>query len=266
MGLYAPGVGAGNTALAWYARMFSTRKKIFTEGEYNARGIFHHHRYLPLDMVAEMKTTRAHVRYKTAKNKQVPGVTTILGVLDKPALLPWAWGLGMKGIDYRKARDHAGNIGTLTHYRIQCELAGEEPDLSTYSPAEIDKSDNAMLSWWEWRGGRELVPLLLEVPLVSECWHYGGTIDCYCVLDGRPTLLDFKTSKKLYPDYLCQVTAYYQLLLEHDYKVDDVRILRIGRDETEGFEDRKVANLDKYWEVFSSCLKIYKLKKELNWR
>src|SRR5438093_1588565 len=38
--------------------------------------------------------TASHTVYKNAAGKRVPGVTTILGILNKPALLKWAWEQG----------------------------------------------------------------------------------------------------------------------------------------------------------------------------
>ena len=36
------------------------------------------------------KVSQAHTVYKTADGIRVPGVTTVLGVLNKPALIKWA--------------------------------------------------------------------------------------------------------------------------------------------------------------------------------
>src|SRR5439155_21898181 len=50
---------------------------------------------------------KAHVRYYTSKGEQVPGVTTILSVLNKPALVSWANRMGLQGIDTHKYVDEA---------------------------------------------------------------------------------------------------------------------------------------------------------------
>ena len=59
-----------------------------------------------------------HTVYKTQDGEKVPSVTTVLNVLAKPALIYWAWDLGIKGIDYRKYRDDKADIGTLVHKQI----------------------------------------------------------------------------------------------------------------------------------------------------
>ena len=60
-----------------------------------------------------------------------------------------------------------------------------------------------------------------------------------------------------------QLAAYRWLLRENGYGVDNARILRIGRDETEGFEERAVSDLDDEFQVFLHCLNIYNLQKKL---
>ena len=56
--------------------------------------------------------------YKNSKGELLPGVTTIIGQLDKPALVQWAWKLGKEGKDWREERDSAGDIGTLVHEAV----------------------------------------------------------------------------------------------------------------------------------------------------
>ena len=102
--------------------------------------------------------------------------------------------------------------------------------------------------------------------MVSDTMRYGGTIDCYCMLDGKPTLLDFKTGRSVYDEYFVQLAAYAELLRENGHEVDQVRILRVGRDETEGFEERSVPDTRKYFEIFKNLLNIYYLKRELKWQ
>lgn len=82
--------------------------------------------------MTEIKT-KIHTVYKTADGKRVPSVTTILGILNKPALLDWAWRMGCEGQDYKAVRDNAGDIGTLAHYLILCHLKGEKPETQDYS-------------------------------------------------------------------------------------------------------------------------------------
>ena len=210
-----------------------------------------------------MSKVQCHVRYRDSGDNIVPGVTTILGVLSKPALVPWANKLGLQGIEVGKYVDNLAEIGTLAHAMIESYLRGEQADTSDYSANQIELAENALLSFWEWLKGKELVPLLLEEPLVSDEKCYGGTIDCYCMLDGVPTLLDFKTGKAIYPEMMYQLASYRELLGEYGYRVDQCRILRIGRDDTEGFEEKIANSLSLELEVFNHCLGIYHLQKKI---
>lgn len=209
------------------------------------------------------QAAKAHTIYKLQDGKRVPGTTTILGVLNKPQLVAWANRLGLEGIDSNKYTDAAARIGTLAHYLIQCDMTGETPDISEYGAMEIDKAENALISFFEWKKGKNIETIENEIPLVSEQYGYGGTIDCFCKIDDTYWLIDFKTCKSIYNEMLVQLAAYRQLLNENGFEVDKAKILRIGRDETEGFEERTVTDFTKYWEMFEHCLAIYKLQKEI---
>ena len=211
------------------------------------------------------KTAKAHTIYKTSEGVRVPGATTITGLLNKPHLITWANRLGLEGVDSTKYRDDAASIGTLAHAMVQAHLTNEELDTEQYSPIELDLASNAVLSFHEWQKQHRLNVLLCEEPLVSDKYRFGGTIDCYCTLDGVPTLLDFKTGKAIYDEHFVQLSAYKMLLQEHGYTVDQCRILRIGRDETEGFEERTVTDTSDYFLIFSSLLDIYYAKRRLKW-
>lgn len=209
------------------------------------------------------KTSKAHTIYKLADGTRVPGSTTITGLLNKPYLITWSNRLGLEGIDSTKYRDDAASVGTLAHAMVQAHLQGETLDMGIYSQRDIDLAENALVSYYDWEKNHKIEPIICEVPLVSEKYRYGGTVDCYCKLDGVPTLLDFKTGKAIYDEYFFQLAAYEELLKEHGYPVEQRRILRIGREETEGFEERGVPDTTKYFEVFKSLLNVYYLKKEL---
>lgn len=210
-----------------------------------------------------MKRNRAHITYKLSDGTAVPGVTTVLGVLNKPALVRWANNLGLQGIDSTKYVDEKAAIGTLAHQMIASYLRGEETDTSEYSKVQIDQAENAVLSFFEWEKTHHIEPVLVEEPMISEVFRFGGTIDCLGHINGELCLIDFKTSRGIFPEMMIQLAAYRQLLVEHGYKVGQTTILRIGRTDDEGFEDRLVNELDKRWQIFLHALEIYRLQKEV---
>ena len=101
--------------------------------------------------------------------------------------------------------------------------------------------------------------MLVEAPIVSER-GFGGTIDLYASIDGEPTLVDFKTGRGLYPEMVYQLAAYQQLIVEAGYLFGQARLLRIGRNADEGFEEKVVRDLAREWDIFCHCLAIYKLQ------
>ena len=207
---------------------------------------------------------KIHTVYKLKNGKKVPGVTTIISILAKPALIHWAWDLGTKGVDYRKFRDDKADIGSLAHYLIMCYLKKETPDTSDYSRKQIDQAENCIISFFEWKKMHSFEPILIESPLVSEKYKFGGTPDLLAKINGEYCLIDFKTGKGIYVnDMFPQLAAYSHLLQENNYKITNSRILRIGREESEGFEERLIQDIEPYWEIFKNCLSIYNIRRRL---
>ena len=207
---------------------------------------------------------KIHTVYKLKNGKKVPGVTTIISILAKPALIHWAWDLGTKGVDYRKFRDDKADIGSLAHYLIMCYLKKETPDTSDYSKKQIDQAENCIISFFEWKKMHSFEPILIESPLVSEKYKFGGTPDLLAKINGEYCLIDFKTGKGIYVnDMFPQLAAYSHLLQENNYKITNSRILRIGREESEGFEECLIQDVEPYWEIFKNCLSIYNIRRRL---
>lgn len=206
------------------------------------------------------KRAKTHQRYYNKAGDMMPGVTTILGVLNKPALVPWANGLGLNGINVKDYVDVLALIGTIAHDMICCHVQNK-PFQPNGHPADlIDKAENSFLKYLEWARTHKVEPILCEAPLVSERYGYGGTIDFYGLIDGVPTLKDYKTAKAIWPEHLYQVAGYRQLLIENEHPVDAVGILQIGRSEDEGFSERVIADSSREWSIFEHCLALYKLK------
>jgi len=210
-----------------------------------------------------MTKTKAHTQYYLNTGDGVPGVTTVLNVLSKPALVKWANNLGLKGIDSTKYKDKMADIGTITHAMIMGYLTKTPQDFSEYSQQDIKTAENCMLSFYEWEKSHKLEPLIVEVPLVSDIYGYGGTPDFIGLVNGRLELIDFKTGNGIWPEYFYQMAAYRQLAKEHGHELKHARILRIGRDENEGFEERLTTKFDLEFKLFLNCLSIYNIQKEL---
>lgn len=213
-------------------------------------------------MTKTTSKTKQHTVYMTSQGR-VPGVTTILNVINKPALIGWANRLGLQGIDSTKYVDEKADIGTCCHYMVECDIKGAKPDLSIYSPFVVSQAENGFLKWLEWKAGKDIQVIGSEMPLVSEVHQYGGTVDIYAEINGQRLLLDIKTSDSgIWPEMKHQTAGGYRLLLEENgYRVDRVVILRIGRDEASGFEEATVSNWQEHADLFLCCRKLYALQK-----
>lgn len=213
------------------------------------------------------KKAKAHTIYKTAEGKRVPGVTTITGVMDKPALVYWANGLGLKGINSRTYVDELALIGTLAHYMIECHCKVAEPELDDYSKNQIDLAENSAIKFIQWQDQVGFVPECNELQLVSEIHKFGGTVDIIGKIGDKNVLVDIKTSKGIYGEHKTQVAGGYGILaIENKYIVDDIIIIRVGRNADEGFEQINISpeEVELHQKRFLICRDLYEVNKEIN--
>jgi hypothetical protein len=187
--------------------------------------------------------------YKLKSGKRVPGVTTILSRWkESGGLIAWSYNTGYEhgeaGMPKNRfaVSDEAAGIGTYTHALFEWHLNGEngpEPDPATMIKPEylnitnIDRGRNGYAEALKWESQTGLFLLSLETPLVSERHRYGGTPDGVTERDNKIGIADWKTSKRLYPDYLIQVAA-YKMLWEENHPdqpiTDGVHIVRFSKD------------------------------------
>lgn len=211
--------------------------------------------------------------YKNKDGKRVPSVTTILGVINKPALLNWANRIGLNGIEMKNYVDDKADIGTLAHAICEFSLVGTPIEWGKYTKEQILQACKCAKKFFEWKSYQnEFIPIASELELISEKYQYGGCCDLVAILNGRLTLVDFKTCSGVWDEAKFQTSAYKQLINENFEKllevainpipkkfkkIQDVVILRIGRDEEEGFEYYPVTEVKKGFNVFKSALKLY---------
>lgn len=223
-----------------------------------------------LDLMAPMGPPRPtkrlerykeHQKYFLKDGTQVPGASTIANIgADKEGIIYWAWDCGRKGINYRDKKQQAADIGTIAHFMIECEIQGFKPDLGDFSQNDIDAARVPYESAMDWWNAQGLIPIAAELQLVSEHYGYGGTLDMPCRnRHSELVLLDWKTSKKIYPEQISQVSGYENLLEEHFHeRVSQRAIVRVGKDGS--FEVRWLGALGGYFNVFKAQLALYNAK------
>lgn len=172
--------------------------------------------------------------YKLASGEKCPGVTTILNRFQNSGgLIHWAWQQGKDGKDFRETRDRAADAGTCVHEMIEADWRGKLFDRTLYKPEALKKADHAFLGYLEWKDQTKLNVVKGELPLVSEVYKFGGTMDALMIRD-RLVMGDWKTSNGIYAEHVIQVAGGYSILWnEHfpDQPLDGVQILRFSKPE-----------------------------------
>jgi hypothetical protein len=202
---------------------------------------------------------------------KLPSVTTILNVISKPALIPWA-----KRISLEKAkaelygylgseamlmttadvdtlieaaskrpdqvRDEAGDFGTRAHQLIQdwLERDRDVPFAPPDSDLDIAPVLDAFLDWYK---GSGLLIQVAESRVYSLAHRYAGTMDAMAYRGGKRVILDWKTSSGLYPEMALQVAAYAKAYEEMSgLAVDEAWVIRFAKkpDAKPLFEVREV--------------------------
>ena len=196
--------------------------------------------------------------YKLKNGTIVPGVTTIINQLDKPALIDWAWKLGKEGKNWREERDSAGDIGTLVHEEVMKILSTNDTTATSANPIVFNCIKKFML-WWAEQVVRGMSIKLIEQPLVSEKLAYGGQPDIYVEVESKKRLIDIKTSGGIYDSYWLQLAGYGILLKENGYPVDEYQILWLPKDNR--FDAPIRTDLRREKKIFKNLLEIYKLRR-----
>lgn len=223
--------------------------------------------------------TKAHQQYvHPATGKPVPGSTTILKNCgwSSEVLVGWARSLALKGIDPFKVRDDAAEIGTIAHEMVEQYLGENYPDVikpfelntDDHAPVLIEKARLAFKGYTDWESGlKQFEPIESEIQLthIDPDLLYGGTIDMVAKVNGTIRVIDFKTSKYVYPTHVMQAESYRQMLIANfpdDYPEDTpVSILHMskadGRFTCYNYEPWQ---LEPAWEAFKHFLAVHYLK------
>ena len=197
--------------------------------------------------ITQVKTKRGQeydVTLDTGEVKRFPGITTGLGVMDKPALKFWSAGLERdyciesaftlyqitknlnlmtreeysatlrdrlgRGYAFNRTLKRAQNTGSTAHAAIEHWVNVKLGKTSGPGPALSD--DGAYIafeSFKDWAKDADLAPCAAETRICSLEHEFAGTVDLVATVNGYPTLIDFKTSKAVYISHLMQACAYH---------------------------------------------------------
>jgi genome maintenance exonuclease 1 len=184
--------------------------------------------YNPLERV-NIKGSR---HYQTPDGQPLPSVTTVLDALkDKTAIFEWRKRVGNEEAD--RIMRLATGIGTQVHLHLEKYILEEARPGGTNLIHQM---------------ARELSEIVIEKGLsnIDEVWGtevplyypelYAGTTDCVGVWNGKPAIIDFKTTRKpkkreWIDDYFLQGAAYAEAHNKiYGTDINTIVIMMIGWD------------------------------------
>lgn len=209
------------------------------------------------------------------------GVTTALGIIAKPQLIPWAArmageyvkenlvpGVALDEIEiqklvkeatsaHRNRKEGAADAGTYVHNWIEDYVNGKNPDMPV-SPV-IQGVIKDFLQWHD-RVRPEVV--YAERMLCSPTHKLAGTPDLIARVDGKLTIMDWKTGSGIYPEMFLQMAA-YALMYEEEFgeKIEALHVVNASISNM--FKDRVETDVTRYQEAYLDALKLYKVMKEI---
>lgn len=158
-------------------------------------------------MLTELSTVNSDGKrfYQTPDGELFPSVTTVMSIMNKDAILAWRKRVGAE--EANRISSKAARRGTKMHtvcenYLGNKELGNVMPDtLALFKQIKpmIDEYVNNVYA--------------IEAPLYSEHLKVGGRVDCVAEFDGKPAIIDFKTSSRVKTEdkiqnYFMQCAAY----------------------------------------------------------
>lgn len=218
----------------------------------------------------------------------VPGVTTILQCISKPALVPWAASMasyhwlnevkkwpkghgkyliddialelihkGAKSAHRKKAQD-AADIGQNIHNYAECFFKKQPlPEVVG------DQAKRGVEAFHKWIDAHNVEVLDSERRVFSKEFYYAGTTDFVAKVDGVLGVGDIKTSSGIYPEMRFQTAAYQNAIQEEDNMTFDVRwIVRFDK-KTGEFEAKPFYDFNLDFAGFKAALSLHRTLKTI---
>jgi len=207
--------------------------------------------------------------YRLKDGTKVPGTTTIINASlgwNKGALMHWAWEEGRAGRHYRETREAAADAGTLAHEMVECHIRQIARPVREVTAETRRLAQLSFDAFREWFDGSRIELVETEMHLISEEFRFGGTPDAVGHLKKPLALLDWKTSRGIYADYLIQLAAYEHLWnANRDEQITGgIHVCRFDKS-TGGFSHHWWPSeaLRPAWRAFQNLRELYDLQKEM---
>jgi hypothetical protein len=231
----------------------------------------------------------------TLDGKPLMGVTTVLGVINKPMLIQWSanmavdfieshktdahfnmsTGIGSISFDmgfdellkearvaHRKKKEAAGDLGTELHAKIELVILRAIQENNGFITEEMQVDGTHLFVAWAITNNVKF--LASEKNIYSEEWWVGGITDIICEIDGKRFIGDVKTSSGIYPEHYIQASAYSKMAVEMGLyeKFDGVVIINCKKDG--GFDVQYNLDIEGNVKCFEAALTLYKHLKAID--
>lgn len=213
----------------------------------------------------------------------VPSVTTILSIINKPALVSWAANTAIAsvreqitpGVQYdelqleaifessrlahNKKKTDAGNYGTFVHNWIEGYIAKKNPAMPVNKDLKI-----SIEKFLQWETKNKVKFLVSEQIIFSKKYRYAGKLDCICLINGKLYLIDWKTSSGIYPLEMGAQLGAYKMAREEEFgeKYKGFGVVRIDKKDG-SLEMWKTEDTQIFEHTFLYALMLYKQQQRI---
>lgn len=209
------------------------------------------------------------------------GVTNVLQILAKPALIWWAAkcagehvektlqaGVALDELEikqlakdaiwaHRNKKDSAADLGSMVHEWIEQYVKGNEPSAPVNK--QMLKATRAFVKWYE-ATDTELVSS--EQRLCSPTLMLAGTVDFVGKVDGKLTIVDWKTGSGIYPEMFLQMGAYV-LMYEEEFGEEVEQVGIVNCSVKAPFKTQFTTDVQRLKDTYLLVLKLAKQLKQL---
>jgi hypothetical protein len=159
--------------------------------------------------------------------------------------------------------EQAADIGTQAHGLIEWNLRRELGQEAGPEPRVRSEALDAFAEYQAWRDAHEVKPLKVEQTVWHSGLEYAGTLDLLARVNGRLAVVDFKTSKGIYPEYELQVAAYCAAVAHMGHGVPECGyVVRVPKLKGDHVEVREVADWASLMPVFQSVVEVYRWQRK----
>jgi hypothetical protein len=208
--------------------------------------------------------------------KIVEGVTGVISVISKPALMYWAVNMAIEYMQkhlkagesydeieikkilegaksaHRTKKEDAGDIGTLVHEAIEQYIKTGKEEAPVHEKAKV-----CFENFIKWVKDKKVIFTESERKIYSQRLRYAGTMDFVCKIGGMTFVGDIKTASGVYDEMWFQCSGYQQAYEEETgIKIDGQIIVRVGK--TGDFEAPENYEYEENVEAFNGALKLYR--------